>query len=46
MQRMPWLLPYVIITKHHLLLQKAEKGFKGWEDFIAKNPNRTMIKKT
>jgi crossover junction endodeoxyribonuclease RuvC len=25
---------------------KAEKGFKGWEDFIAKNPNRTMIKKT
>src|SRR6476620_1273044 len=25
---------------------KAEKGFKGWEDIIAKNPNRTMIKKT
>jgi len=24
---------------------KAEKGFKGWEDFIAKNPNRTAIKR-
>src|SRR3954452_9545123 len=24
---------------------KAEKGFKGWEDFIARNPNRTAIKR-
>jgi crossover junction endodeoxyribonuclease RuvC len=27
-------------------IAKTEKGFKGWEDFIAKNPNRTAINKT
>jgi crossover junction endodeoxyribonuclease RuvC len=26
-------------------LAKTEKGFKGWEDFIAKNPDRTTINK-
>src|SRR3954471_21038923 len=27
------------------VVAKAEKGFKGWGDFIAKNPNRTAIKR-
>ena len=26
-------------------LAKTEKGFKGWEDFLAKNPDRTTIHK-